>query len=144
MKRFWIAGIVVEDCLLLLQNLLRSNTSNQNFFKEGSYIQKLKPFFHLEDDPHTKHPGWSAQKVTNMHLLLQVNECGVCSSGNSNNSGSSIYGVVCGRKTVVVIFFCIVRPFHCMSGCLSPSTTTFLRLSGSECAFQVIGFTIIA
>jgi hypothetical protein len=29
-------GIVVEDCLLLMLNLLRNNTSNQNFFKEGT------------------------------------------------------------------------------------------------------------
>ncbi|KAH9513006.1 Vesicle-mediated ER to Golgi transport protein [Bulinus truncatus] len=65
-------GIVVEDCLLLLQNLLRNNASNQNFFKEGSYIQKLKPFFQIHDDPHSKQIGWSAQKVTNMHLLLQL------------------------------------------------------------------------
>ncbi|XP_059156787.1 general vesicular transport factor p115-like [Physella acuta] len=65
-------GIVVEDCLLLLQNLLRNNASNQNFFKEGSYIQKLRPFFQLDDDSHSKQVGWSAQKVTNMHLLLQL------------------------------------------------------------------------
>uniref|UniRef100_A0A2C9KEF1 General vesicular transport factor p115 n=1 Tax=Biomphalaria glabrata TaxID=6526 RepID=A0A2C9KEF1_BIOGL len=65
-------GIVVEDCLLLLQNLLRNNASNQNFFKEGSYIQKLKPFFQIHDEPHSKQIGWSAQKVTNMHLLLQL------------------------------------------------------------------------
>ena len=31
-------GIVVEDCLLLMLNLLRGNISNQNFFKEGTYI----------------------------------------------------------------------------------------------------------
>ncbi|KAM8939397.1 general vesicular transport factor p115 [Pelodytes ibericus] len=61
-------GIVVEDCLLLLQNLLKYNNSNQNFFKEGSYIQRMKPWFEVSDD----NSGWSAQKVTNLHLMLQL------------------------------------------------------------------------
>ncbi|XP_005090245.1 general vesicular transport factor p115 [Aplysia californica] len=65
-------GIVVEDCLLLLQNLLRNNASNQNFFKEGSFVQRLTPFFELESENSNKQGGWSAQKVTNMHLLLQL------------------------------------------------------------------------
>ncbi|XP_068088969.1 general vesicular transport factor p115 isoform X4 [Hyperolius riggenbachi] len=61
-------GIVVEDCLILLQNLLKHNNSNQNFFKEGSYIQRMKPWFEVGDD----NSGWSAQKVTNLHLMLQL------------------------------------------------------------------------
>ncbi|XP_048366581.1 general vesicular transport factor p115 isoform X7 [Sphaerodactylus townsendi] len=61
-------GIVVEDCLLLLQNLLKNNNSNQNFFKEGSYIQRMKPWFEVGDE----NVGWSAQKVTNLHLMLQL------------------------------------------------------------------------
>ncbi|XP_021558004.1 general vesicular transport factor p115 isoform X1 [Neomonachus schauinslandi] len=61
-------GIVVEDCLILLQNLLKNNNSNQNFFKEGSYIQRMKPWFHVGDE----NSGWSAQKVTNLHVMLQL------------------------------------------------------------------------
>ncbi|XP_027244207.1 general vesicular transport factor p115 isoform X4 [Cricetulus griseus] len=61
-------GIVVEDCLILLQNLLKNNNSNQNFFKEGSYIQRMKPWFEVADE----NSGWSAQKVTNLHLMLQL------------------------------------------------------------------------
>nr|CAD7201184.1 unnamed protein product [Timema douglasi] len=62
-------GIVVEDCLLLMLNLLRNNTSNQNFFKEGSYIQRLTPMFKLPQD--VDDSGWSAQKVSNIHCMLQ-------------------------------------------------------------------------
>ncbi|XP_043477147.1 general vesicular transport factor p115 [Leptopilina heterotoma] len=66
-------GIVVEDCLLLMLNLLRGNTSNQNFFKEGSYIQRLKPLFEIppevDDSPLA---SWSPQKVSNLHCMVQV------------------------------------------------------------------------
>lgn len=64
-------GIVVEDCLLLMLNLLKNNVSNQNFFKEGTYIQKLAPMFVLPED--IEEQGWSPQKVSNMHCGLQVN-----------------------------------------------------------------------
>uniref|UniRef100_UPI00358F2602 general vesicular transport factor p115 isoform X2 n=1 Tax=Myxine glutinosa TaxID=7769 RepID=UPI00358F2602 len=61
-------GIVVEDCLLLLQSLLEHNSSNQNFFKEGSYIPRMTPWFEVAEES----IGWSAQKVTNLHLMLQL------------------------------------------------------------------------
>ena len=63
---------MVEDCLLLLLNLLKNNSSNQNFFREGSHIKYLTPFFDLESDQNRSQGGWSAQKVTNVHLMLQV------------------------------------------------------------------------
>lgn len=58
-------GIVVEDCLILMINLLKNNTSNQQFFKEGSYIQRLAPMFVLP--PEIEDCGVTAQKVSNLH-----------------------------------------------------------------------------
>lgn len=70
-------GIVVEDCLLLMQNLLKLNVSNQNFFREGSYVQRLTPFFELEQVPtpettDNQDNSWSTQKVSNIKLMLQL------------------------------------------------------------------------
>ena len=43
-------GIIVEDCLSLLLNLLRNNISNQNFFKEGKSL--LVQILKMTDDSH--------------------------------------------------------------------------------------------
>lgn len=67
---FTDGGIVVEDCLLLMLNLLKNNTSNINFFKEGSFIQRLVPMFVIPDN--IEDVGWSPQKVSNFHCILQV------------------------------------------------------------------------
>lgn len=63
-------GIIVEDCLLLMLNLLKNNSSNINFFKEGSYIQKMLPMFNIPEDK--EEVGWSPQKVSNVHCMLQM------------------------------------------------------------------------
>ena len=63
-------GIVVEDCLILMLNLLKNNSSNQQFFKEGSYIQRVAPMFILSPD--IEDIGMSPQKVSNLHCMLQI------------------------------------------------------------------------
>lgn len=63
-------GVVVEDCLLVLQNLLRNNVSNQNFFKEGRFIQRLLPFLPEQSDDSDSE--WPPQKTSNVLFLLQV------------------------------------------------------------------------
>ncbi|KAJ0174863.1 hypothetical protein K1T71_009971 [Dendrolimus kikuchii] len=63
-------GIIVEDCLLLMLNLLKNNSSNINFFKEGSYIQKMLPMFNTPDE--SEEIGWSPQKVSNVHCMLLI------------------------------------------------------------------------
>lgn len=64
-------GIVVEDCLRLTLNLLRNNTSNQTFFREGSYIQRVTPFFDLVLEEEEIEVGWSAQKVPTDVVIRQ-------------------------------------------------------------------------
>lgn len=43
------------------------NTSNQNFFKEGSYIQRLLPFLDISFES-----TWNSQKVSNLLLMFKV------------------------------------------------------------------------
>ncbi|XP_055599040.1 general vesicular transport factor p115 [Uranotaenia lowii] len=63
-------GIVVEDCLILMLNLLKNNPSNQQFFKEGSYIQRLAPMFVIS--PEQEEIGMTPQKVSNLLCMLQI------------------------------------------------------------------------
>ena len=43
-------GVVVQDCLNLLANLLRLNTSNQTTFREEGFVPRLADLFRNEDD----------------------------------------------------------------------------------------------
>uniref|UniRef100_U5EXU5 General vesicular transport factor p115 n=1 Tax=Corethrella appendiculata TaxID=1370023 RepID=U5EXU5_9DIPT len=63
-------GIVVEDCLILMLNLIKNNSSNQQFFKEGSFIQKFSPMFIMP--PELEEIGMTPQKVSNLHCMLQI------------------------------------------------------------------------
>ncbi|KAG8186280.1 hypothetical protein JTE90_004624 [Oedothorax gibbosus] len=62
-------GVIVGDCLRVMLTLLKNNTSNQTFFKEGSYIKHLAPFFDLQD---SSERGWTQQKAVNTLIMLQI------------------------------------------------------------------------
>ncbi|KAF9311270.1 hypothetical protein BG003_007586 [Podila horticola] len=71
-------GIIVQDCLQLVQNLLRHNVSNQNYFRETSCIQRIPELFNSDTiDEHGKHDPsmkdvWSDQKGNNMIMVLEL------------------------------------------------------------------------
>lgn len=62
-------GVVVEDALTLILSLLKNNASNQQFFKESSYIQRLTPFALLGEIGEN---AWTPQLIVNTHLILQI------------------------------------------------------------------------
>lgn len=61
-------GIVVEDCINVLLNLLKGNNSNQSYFRETNLINHLVPFFDFRSS--LDGSSWSPQKVANVLQML--------------------------------------------------------------------------
>jgi len=80
-------GIVVEDCLTLMSNLF--NASNINFFREGSYIQRLVPFFDFSEYTTEQGKSWNEQKVVNVLMMLKLVRCLVSPSNPPQSTLSS-------------------------------------------------------
>ncbi len=60
-------GIVVEDCIKVLLNLLHGNNSNQSYFRETNLLGQLVPYFDFNEGG-----NWSPQKVDNVLQMLQL------------------------------------------------------------------------
>jgi len=66
-------GIVVDDSLQLMLNLLKRNISNQTVFREESCMKHITPFFQTcQQSESQPADGWSSQKISNVHSMLQV------------------------------------------------------------------------
>ncbi|KAL7270968.1 Vesicle-mediated ER to Golgi transport protein [Rhizina undulata] len=64
-------GIIVQDCLQLLSNLLSFNISNQSFFRETGGIAKLAKIFDIKDDGEIP-PYAREQRNSNIEYALRV------------------------------------------------------------------------
>ncbi len=87
-------GIIVQDCIVILHNLLYDNNSNQSFFREASLINHLVPFFDLKSGTSQ---SWNQQKTTNVHQMLLLVRI-LVSPGNPQQSTASCQKLVnqCG------------------------------------------------
>ncbi|KAF8435278.1 p115 like vesicle tethering protein [Terfezia claveryi] len=66
-------GIIVQDCLQLLTNLLAYNASNQVLFRETGFVPKLYKLFNVEGEI----PPYAIEKRNNnLHMTLWV--CRAC------------------------------------------------------------------
>ncbi|KAF8251790.1 hypothetical protein K440DRAFT_538311 [Wilcoxina mikolae CBS 423.85] len=63
-------GIVVQDCLQLLSNLLSFNVSNQNYFRETGCVPKLAKLLTLSEDEVP--PLAKKQRDTNIQYALRL------------------------------------------------------------------------
>ena len=87
-------GIIVQDCLQLMHNLLHNNTSNQSLFRETSCIKRVPKLFFITksvpkkgsvefsiSDPAIE---WTDQKIVNCTYLLDFGRTLV--KGNNQNT----------------------------------------------------------
>ncbi|KAH7134831.1 p115 like vesicle tethering protein [Dactylonectria estremocensis] len=69
-------GRTVEDCLILLANLLRGNTSNQSLFRESGCISRMANLLSQVLQPQSETPeiaSWAqAQKNRNVYAFLVI------------------------------------------------------------------------
>jgi hypothetical protein len=111
-------GIVVEDCILLIQSLLKSNNSNQNFFRETSKIPRLVPFFELNlpAKPGTA-LSWDLQKINNILQMLKLVRLLVSPvNPQQATSGSQKSMHQCGLiKLLCAIMFSSGMPSHVLT-----------------------------
>ncbi|VDN57083.1 unnamed protein product [Dracunculus medinensis] len=89
-----VESIVIEDCLFVILNLLRKNSSNQELFREASLVQRLSVLLHLffygrEDETDgNQESEWPRQKIANLIFLLQVIRSLVSPSENAQSTVS--------------------------------------------------------
>jgi hypothetical protein len=65
-------SIVVQDCIVIMQNLLKGNTSNQAFYREASQVQALVPFFDFKISNSSKWSNQKSQNVLSMFNLIRI------------------------------------------------------------------------
>ena len=101
-------GIVAQDCLIIIDGLLRFNGSNQSYFRELSLPSALPPLLlYPSPPPHPDHPTpqefslqfWDAQKISNASIV--VNIIGLLSKGK-------------GASQVCIFCFSVRYAAHCL------------------------------
>lgn len=88
-------GIVVQDCLTLINNLLTGNTSNQNHFREMNCIKRLSELLKVETSDF-----WTLSDDKRDNLVLTLNTvCLLLGSPSSVPVSPQILALACAPPT---------------------------------------------
>jgi hypothetical protein len=104
-------GIIVQDCLQLMHNLLRYNSSNQNLFRETSCIKMVPKLFSCRrDDPRKgiidvaltdPSTEWTDQKIKNAIFVIELIRILV----TGKNQNTNINQTLLGQSDMVPVLF---------------------------------------
>ncbi|KAH8601377.1 p115 like vesicle tethering protein [Bisporella sp. PMI_857] len=87
-------GRVVEDCLILLANLLRLNVSNQSYFREDGSVPKLASLLNdaIVDEGVGEDAEWAkVQKNRNIYALLAVIRLFLVTGGQGTHANQTSF-----------------------------------------------------
>ncbi|KAL2912602.1 Vesicle-mediated ER to Golgi transport protein [Polyrhizophydium stewartii] len=124
-------GIIVQDCLQLMQNLLRYNVSNQNLFRETSCIKQLGRLLVSKvlsqdqqgavDLPLThERTEWTDQKIANVNSVLELIRILVA----PKNANTAVNQTALGAAGIVVPLFQLGMAIHVPSRVRAPALFT--------------------
>lgn len=86
---------IIEDCLILLANLLRLNISNQSFFRETGCISKLSRLLGdavTEQDDEIEVAEWAqVQRSRNLYALLEVVRLFLVTGGTGTQTNQAAF-----------------------------------------------------
>ncbi|TIB17974.1 hypothetical protein E3P92_00861 [Wallemia ichthyophaga] len=109
-------GILVQDCLHCIQNLLRYNSSNISFFREMGFVKNLS--YSLSYSPENLDSFclqyWSEQKVINAAIVIDIVRI-IAGLGNRQ-----------GNLVRILLFFSLEKPPHTQQAILQSGLTQCL------------------
>ena len=122
-------SIVVEDCLFVVLNMLKRNSSNQEHFREASLVPRLTELARMflcppDESPEDSVNGWPEQKTSNFIFILEIVRSLVSPIDNIHSSIHSAQQVLMQSKMLDLLSMVLMNDFGVGVDVLSESVVT--------------------